>query len=489
MRAVAIVLAIATALAVLSALIFVTNAALDLKTRLDQLPGLVVAAYFAGLGVLGLAGGWLVWRMLGGQAAKPPRVRPKLTREDVDAELAAAEIRGTDIEAARRELAILAERQSTGRLQIALFGDVSVGKSSLVNALLPGADAQVRVTAGTTREAVDYAWRSPGGFDITLTDLPGTGDPDNQADLAALEEARRAHIVLYVCDSDLDRDQHEAVRRLADLDKPLLVALNKADRYDEGERALLRGRLAERLAAIDPVPAMAIVSAGHVREIAIVADDGSERTESRQSIADVDDLRHAMETMLGADPETLHALHEAAVIQLAAEKLSDAEILRRREIADGIVASYTRKAVIGALAAVSPGTDLIIQGYLGTGLVRELCDTYGITVRDVDVETFLDLSRGHAGKALPIMLAVAGNGFKAFPGIGTVAGGLLHAAAYGMIFDALGRGLVRSLAAQRNFHPASAFENFKEQLGDDVDARAGRVAKLVLASRQQAAND
>ena len=37
-----------------------------------------------------------------------------------------------------------------------------------------------------------------------------------------------------------------------------------------------------------------------------------------------------------------------------------------------------------------------------------------------------------AGKALPLSLAVAGNGLKAFPGVGTVAGGIAHAVAYGL---------------------------------------------------------
>ncbi len=295
-------------------------------------------------------------------------------------------------------------------------------------------------------------------------------------------------MVVYVCDGDLDRSQVEAVTALNALGKPLVVALSKADRFDAGEKDLLRGRLSERLAELDPKPAIAIVSAEHTREVAVIAEDGTERPESHDVPADIDSLRRALDEMLAGDRATLEALQEAAVIQLAAEKLSDAESVHRRSESERIVRSYTKKAVVGALAAVSPGTDIIIQGYLGSGLVRELCGTYGITVRDVDIETFLDLSRSHAGKALPIMLAVAGNGFKAFPGIGTVAGGLLHAAAYGMIFDALGRGLAKSLAAQSGFYPAAAFEEFREQLGDDLDARAGRVAEMVLTSRQESAD-
>ncbi len=83
-----------------------------------------------------------------------------------------------------------------------------------------------------------------------------------------------------------------------------------------------------------------------------------------------------------------------------------------------IIRSSTRKAVVGALAAVSPGTDVIIQGYIGTAMTRELCNLFGAAPRDIDIEDFLNLSQSRAGKALPLSLAVAGNGLKAFPGHG-----------------------------------------------------------------------
>jgi len=135
---------------------------------------------------------------------------------------------------------------------------------------------------------------------------------------------------------------------------------------------------------------------------------------------------------------------------------------------------------VGALAAVSPGTDLLIQGYLGSALVRELCRLYQIPARDVEVSRLLDLSQGYVGRTLPITLAVAGNALKAFPGAGTIAGGVTHAVAYGLIFDALGRGLSRSLAEGGELRPAAAARRFRESMSEDLGARTLRIARMAI---------
>ena len=113
-------------------------------------------------------------------------------------------------------------------------------------------------------------------------------------------------------------------------------------------------------------------------------------------------------------------------------------------------------------------------------MTRQLCRVYGQEVRDVDIESFLDLSQSRVGKVLPVSLAIAGNGLKAFPGVGTVAGGLVHAVAYGLIFDAVGRGLSASLASTEAFTAeaaaASVADGFEAALKDGVR----RVARLAL---------
>ena len=81
---------------------------------------------------------------------------------------------------------------------------------------------------------------------------------------------------------------------------------------------------------------------------------------------------------------------------------------------------------------------------------------------------------------MPLSLAVAGNGLKAFPGIGTVAGGLVHAVAYGLIFDALGRSLVQTLAKHGKLLPEEAAREFEEGISEHIEAGVRRVARMAL---------
>ena len=113
-------------------------------------------------------------------------------------------------------------------------------------------------------------------------------------------------------------------------------------------------------------------------------------------------------------------------------------------------------------------------------MTKELCKLYGAAPRDLDIEEFLNLSQSRAGKALPLSLAVAGNGLKAFPGVGTVAGGLVHAVAYGLIFDALGRSLVMTLSKHGELDPGMAAKVFEEGISEHIEAGVNQVARMAL---------
>ena len=105
---------------------------------------------------------------------------------------------------------------------------------------------------------------------------------------------------------------------------------------------------------------------------------------------------------------------------------------------------------------------------------------YNVPVRQLDIDELFDFSGGQMKKSAPLILAVAGNGMKAFPGIGTVTGGLTHAVAYGLIFDSLGHAVNKTLQQRGKLTPAPAAITFKEMLSEDLEARAKLFAKLVF---------
>jgi hypothetical protein len=216
-----------------------------------------------------------------------------------------------------------------------------------------------------------------------------------------------------------------------------------------------------------------------------VLPDGSETRGERERPPEVDELAMALQRIIDSRAEILDALRDHSVFVLAAQKLDEATAARRAEQAQEIVRSYGRKAVIGALAAVTPGADLVIQGVLASQMIKELSRLYDVPVRRVDADLLLELVQRYVGKTTTLVLAVAGNALKAFPGVGTITGGILHAIAYGMVFDTLGRAVAESLAVRGELRPLQAAERFKETLGDNLESSARRFARLAFEEIKQ----
>ena len=485
-------LIVAVFIVAVGALLFVTESALNIWARLGQGPKFLLYGYGAVLAGLFALAAWLIWRLVVRRTPKrsstPARPEP-LSKDDIESRLREAESSGVDVSDAQRELQELASRQQLGAVHLCFFGEVSAGKSSLIKALVPDADVRIDVVGGSTADIRHYRWRNEGGNEILLTDVPGIGGHDEGFDDKALQEARRAHVVLFVCDGDLTRREAQAVDALVSLDKPLVIVLNKSDRFSVAEQATLMQRLIERMDELggqaDRDHVVAVSAGGEIDVIERDA-DGSETTGRRQRPPDIGVLVVAINRLLEGSAEPLDARRERAVFQLAAEKLQAAEASFRAQRSEQIIRSATRKAVIGSLAAVSPGTDILIQGYVGTMLTQQLCKLYDAAPRDLDVEEFLSLSQSRVGRALPLTLAVAGNGLKAFPGIGTVAGGLVHAVAYGLIFDALGRSLVVTLSKHGELDPQLAAQEFEDNISEHIEAGAKRIARLALEETPKA---
>lgn len=475
---------IVAVLAMLVVLSMLANAFDRFLTLWERAHALSPIAGWMLLGVLAmfLVGslGLVVWLLR--PAGKP---MPRRSRDDLDSEFAAAEHAGIDVRAAQAELAQLDEPADARRLYLAVFGEISAGKSSLINALAPGAAARTDAAGGTTREVVRYDWVTQGGDPAILADVPGTGDTDADAQLA-MDEARRAHLVLYVCTGDLGHSQWADLQALLAHGKPLIVVLNKQDRYASDALDMLRERIAERFPRAQRPPVVA-ASAGGREMIIQVGPDGTEREIQRDRPADVAALRQAIEDAITDDPAALATLRHHAIFELAADKLDLAQRQHRRGEAERIVARHTRAAVVGALAAISPGTDLVIQGVIGTRLVRELCILFDVRMRDVDTDALLKAAGSRARNNSALILAVAGNGLKAFPGVGTVTGGLAHAVAYGLLFDAFGRALVRTLVEQGSLDRSTALRHLDAVLDNDsLPRRARRIAALALDAKRRA---
>lgn len=464
---------------VLFVVLIATEAAVTVWHYLREAPPWIQLGYAVLLAGLPLVTVMLFWNWFRPSRRKTRAAEPrKLTEEALQDDLVESAARGVDVTAALEEIREQRRRRGTGEVHIAVYGEVSSGKSSLVNALVPDADIETDPRAGTTTAIRHYAWQAPSGDRITIVDLPGFNLDDERA---SVEETRRAHLVIFLCDADLTNSQARQLQFLRELGKPLVLALNKADRYspEDRERVLAELRQKTGMAKADVVA----VSTGGREEVVRLLGEGIEQRSARERSPEIAALREAVQRHLDDDRELMESLRDTAVLTLASEKLEAARHQHRRQQADELVRKYSRRAVIGALAAVAPGSDLVIQGVLATRLVRELSQLYEVPVKDIEIESFLALAGGKLKNMTAITLAIAGNAFKAFPGIGTISGGVIHAVAYGMIFDSLGRAAAETLASRGQLRPYPAAAAFEDLLHDHLESGAVNFAKLAVSRK------
>jgi GTP-binding protein EngB required for normal cell division len=481
--------ALALGAALLLGLVVATlNSLLEFYQRVAAMPiwlrvPLIVA------GALALGGiGWLLWRL-----ARPTRktllaATTPLSRADVQTRIDSLRDRHAETAALEAELTELDRRHLSGEVYVALFGEISTGKSSLIRALAPQAAPEIDVRGGTTRHVEHHRGALSDGRELILADVPGSGEVDGSIhEQLARDEALRAHAVVYLTAADLSRAQDAELRWLAGFRKPLVLALNKADLYDGHERSALLQRFEQRYA--DRARTIVAISAGGNERYERTLSDGRREKVERERVPDVAPLLDALGNLTAGGSSGLEPAREAAVLAEVGRRGDElARATAARESA-ATVAKYTRRAIVGALAAVAPGSDILIQGALGTALVRELARIHGVAVRELDVEALLSRVGLTVRNTTALVLAIAGNALKAFPGIGTLGGGVLHAIAYGLVFDSLGHALADTLAERSALDAADVETRVQALLAAPARDRIERVARLALDAARGGAGD
>jgi len=473
-------LVIAGVVFIASSLLTLADTTLSVWQRLEQLPAVLRWFFLLLLGATLVGGSWLLWKLLKPSTPRDARVE-RIDRESIEQRV---ESLGDHAAAAREELSELDRRRQQGALYVALFGRISSGKTSLLRALA-GEDTRadaIAVTGGSTTRVRHVEGELANGRKLVLADVPGTEEVDDQRHAAmAKAEADRAHVLLYVCDGEPTRSEDTDLRAIAAFGKPLLLVLNKADRYDDDEREQLRFALAKRYQ--DVVDRVVTASAGYRKTLQRIDGNDIESSVEREEPPHIERLVSALQMIANRPIEQMEPAREAAVLAAVDQRLDAAEQAQRQERSEAAIRRYTRRAMVGAMAAIAPGSDLVIQGALATALARELAGIHGIPIREVDLDDFLTRAGGLLRTSTSVVLAVAGNALKAFPGFGTLGGGLLHAVAYGLIFHSLGHALAESFADLKRFDRQATLDAFQQGLkrpDADTVLKLARIARDVL---------
>jgi GTPase len=287
----------------------------------------------------------------------------------------------------------------SGRVDIAVFGQVNVGKSSLINALVGQNVAESSARAGSTVGVEHHAWgtlayRIPGfaQSEVVLMDTPGLNEvAGEERALLARETAKRCDLVLFVVADDLLDVQYEELRRLGEVGRPLILVFNKADLRSgdelEGLLAHIRGQRLPRFMSPDDVVA---VSANpnpvmYIRERA----DGTTTEELRRPTPNIEPLKVRILEVLEREGKALLAVNSAIFAADSSDKLVAIKARLRHKAADRLILRYAAaKAAAVALTPV-PVVDIAGGTLIDVKMIHGLATVYGIRLTRSRVDELL----------------------------------------------------------------------------------------------------
>ncbi len=327
--------------------------------------------------------------------ASPPASDDKRFREAVSALAAAASKISRCSEEERQALADdlqqlrdMEAKLNRGRVDIAVFGEISTGKSALVNALVGRAVTEVDVRGGWTKEAWNIEWDACGytlpGFadsQVTLIDTPGLNEVGGavRGDLAR-QVAARADLVLFVTDSDLNEAEHAALVELAAVQKPLLVVLNKIDLYSPEERERLLDVIRHKRLAhlVEPDAVVTAAADPRPREYILQSADGREESQWRKPEPDVTAVKLAILEMLERDGLAMIALNAALYASDKTDRIGAMRVRLRERHAQAIIWRYALAKGIIVAANPVPGLDVSGGGTADAAMIFHLARVYGM---------------------------------------------------------------------------------------------------------------
>jgi len=388
----------------------------------------------------------------------------------------------------KSQLKALQEKQSHERLEIVAFGTISSGKSTLLNALAGREAFAADVVGGTTTARCEIPW--PGADSVVLVDTPGLAEirGEKRAGVSAAA-AQNADLVLLVVDGPLKAYEVELAEKLLEMEKRLLVCLNKEDWYDERQERELLSQIAEQLPRIERADVVAVRAAAAARPRVRVLPDGREERDYVETPPDVRPLARRMMQVVRRDgPDLLLAnllLQSRGLVDEAKEQVRK----HLDERADQIITRYMWAA--GGAAGVNPLPMLDIAGSSAITLkmVLDLARVYRQPLdADMAVKMLSQLSKNllamvGATAAAPVAASLIGSMLKTVPGVGTLAGGLVQGLAQALITRWVGNVFVRYLQNEMKAPPGGLAEVARNEWQELTKPESLR--RLISLGREQ----
>ena len=281
------------------------------------------------------------------------------------------------------------EKLEQATVQIAAFGMVGRGKSSVLNALLGKAVFTTGALHGVTQTCDRVVWELEGAIAaaeaggiarVELIDTPGL-DEVNGADrgLIATQISQQADLLLFVISGDMTQLEWEALSTLRQAGKPMVLVFNKVDRFPDADRQAVYETLRDqRVRSLISPDEIVMTSAAPLVAQAIQREDGAVGVTWQPGEPQIDELRTKIFEILRREGKALVALNSLLYTNATQEQVLERKLTRRETAANRII---WRAAIAKSVAvALNPVTllDLLGSAAIDATAILSLSQLYGL---------------------------------------------------------------------------------------------------------------
>ncbi|BFM38708.1 GTP-binding protein [Synechocystis sp. LKSZ1] len=289
------------------------------------------------------------------------------------------------------QLSNLLEKLEQAVVQIAAFGMVGRGKSSVLNALMGRPVFAAGPVHGVTQspqtvhwplsagcqEATLAAW---GNAQIQLIDTPGIDEVNGEArEAIARAVAEQTDLILFVVSGDISQVEYQALSQLREIGKPMLLVFNKIDQYPAADRQLIYETIRDqRVRELLSPEEIVMVAAHPLQTEAIQTSTGQWQRRQCRGPAQVVDLRLKILEILEREGKSLVALNAL----LGADQINTKVIQQKMRLRETLANQIIHRAVVtkAVALALNPVTalDLFSGAVIDVAMILALSRLYQI---------------------------------------------------------------------------------------------------------------
>lgn len=305
------------------------------------------------------------------------------------------------LEADLDQLETMLNRLERSVVQIAVFGMVGRGKSSVLNALLGRSVFETGPLHGVTQGVERASWtvhqesipgsasdlvrvslKGTGNSAIELIDTPGIDEVHGeQRERLARRVAKQADLIVFVVSGDITQVEYRALSELRQFSKPMVLVFNKVDQYPDADRAAIYHKIRdERVRELLSPDEIVMAAAAPLKAEAVRQPDGSITIQHHRGQPQVSELKLKILNLLAQDGKALVALNTL----LYADEVNQHIVRRKLEIRDRAANQIIWNSVVTKAVAIAVNplmlVDMLSGAIIDVALLLTMSRLYGIAL-------------------------------------------------------------------------------------------------------------